>query len=118
MNAQEALSGELIDEFVLAAHTDLARVKELVEAHPALLTACDAQGETALSASAHMGNREIAQFLVERGVPLDLHTAVMLGLRDRVALFLRDEQGLANARGEHDTTLIYYAAMNGDPTLA
>src|SRR5689334_13292259 len=114
----ETLPEKLIDEFVLAAHLDFARVQELIEHYPALLTACDAQGESALSAAAHMGNQEIVQFLIQHGAPHDIFTATLLGLTDRMASFLREDPGLVNAQGEHRTTLIYYAAMNGDPTVA
>ena len=41
-----------------------------------------------LQAAAHMGNREIAGFLLHEGAPLDICAAAMLGKRNNVEAFL------------------------------
>ena len=55
---------ELVREMVIVAHFDLQRVRELVEARPALARAAMDWGfgdwEDALGAASHMGNRAIA----------------------------------------------------------
>src|SRR5258708_23280902 len=59
---------ELVREMVTVAHFDLKRVKELVEARPALASAGWDWGfgdwETPLGAASHMGNRPIAEYLL------------------------------------------------------
>ena len=56
----------LAREIVGVAHRDLARVKELVSAHPSLAKASWDWGfgdwETALGSASHVGNRPIAEF--------------------------------------------------------
>src|SRR5262249_873560 len=55
---------ELAREMVAVSHGNVKRVRELVEAHPALAKAAWDWGfgdwETALGAASHVGNREIA----------------------------------------------------------
>ena len=63
----------LAREIVGVAHRDLVRVKELVTAHPSLAKASWDWGfgdwETALGSASHVGNRPIAEFLIEQGAP-------------------------------------------------
>src|SRR5579884_3791983 len=101
MVATPDLPQAMIDEFVVVAHGDLARVKELAADHPALLTANASWNETALGAACQMGDRTIVEFLLSRGVDLDVFAAVVLGIADRVADFLAADPSLAQARGAH-----------------
>src|SRR5215207_1561298 len=73
-----------IDRFVGAAHGDLATVRAFVDAHPEHINTPSSMGETALQAAAHTGQRAIAEFLLERGAPLDICAAAMLGRNDQV----------------------------------
>lgn len=61
----------LVEEFVGFAHGDLARVTELLDGEPNLVNAAWDWGggdwETALGAAAHMGRRDMALLLLERG---------------------------------------------------
>ena len=73
VNAQETVSQELVEPFVLAAHGNFAKVQELYEQHPEVLNVPWAKfDETALQASSHMGRREIAQYLLSKGAPLNM----------------------------------------------
>lgn len=93
---------EQIREFVLPAHGDLASVKRLLAENPLLLNAkYEEWNETALGAASHVGNREIALYLLEQGAPLVMCTAAMLGMTDKVAGFLENDNAEANARGAH-----------------
>jgi hypothetical protein len=83
MEKKPALDPKLVEEFVLKAHSDAKRVRELLEQEPALVNACWDWGggdwETALGAAAHMGRKEIALYLLARGARIDLYAAAMLG---------------------------------------
>src|SRR5712672_1708347 len=61
----------LAKEMVGVSHGNLARVKELVQQHPALAKASWGWGygdhETALGAASHVGQRAIAELLLEQG---------------------------------------------------
>ncbi len=115
-------SAETIKAFVMAAHHDLRAVQEHLSQEPAVLDAGHDWGngdvETAIMAAAHVGNRAIAEFLVEQGAPMAIYTAAMLGRRDAVARLLGEDPTLANARGAHGISLMFHAAMSGDTALA
>jgi uncharacterized protein len=101
---------ELVELFVIAAHFNLPRVKELYEQHPELLNEKWAKfDESALAAASHTGQRAIAEFLLERGAPLVICTAAMLGRKDDVNAFLREDASLANARGAHGISFLFHA---------
>jgi len=105
---------ELVEQFVLAAHGNAKKVKTLLAQEPALLNARWAKfDESALEAASHMGNRAIAEQLLAAGAPLTICTAAMLGMADRVAVFLKDDPSLANAAGAHGIPVLYHAALGG-----
>jgi ankyrin repeat protein len=112
------MTDDLATEFVNTAHANLARVREMLDANPELLHATANQGETALLAAAHVGNRAVAEFLLERGAPLDVCTAAMLGRRDDVARFLEADPAQANAKGAHGIPLMFHVALGGDVSIA
>ena len=113
-----AVSQQTIDAFVGAAHGNLNAVKELLAGQSGLINAHASWDETALGAAAHTAQREIAGLLLSVGAPMDICTATMLGLRERVARFLRDDAGLAQARGAHGLPVLYYAAISGQREAA
>ena len=119
VSAQEPVSQELVEPFVLAAHGNVAKVQELYEQHPEVLNVPWTKfDETALQASSHMGRREIAQYLLSKGAPLSICAAAMLGMRDEVAAFLAQDASLANARGAHGISVLFHAAMSGQTAVA
>lgn len=118
MSDQPQLSQEMINDFVVAAHSDLDKVKTQLAEHPALLNENAVWIETPVQAAAHVGNREIAEFLLDQGAPLDICTAAMLGLRDEVNSFLTETPELVNAVGAHNIPLMFFAALNGSTDLA
>src|SRR5215471_7157454 len=106
---------ELVEQFVIAAHFNLPRVKELYEQHPELLNIAWAKfEETALAAASHTGQRAIAEYLLAQGAPMAICTAAMLGDTEAVTSFLHDDPGLANARGAHGIPIMFHAAMSGN----
>jgi hypothetical protein len=115
--ALKALEPSLVNEFVLKAHGDLDTVKRLLDQEPALLTAAWDWGggdwETALGAASHMGRRDIAQFLLECGAPLDVFAAAMLGETEIVRAMLDRYPQLIDARGPHGIPLRVHAEKGG-----
>lgn len=113
---------DLVKDFVLAGHGNLDRVREMLRENPDLLNIAYAWSatdtETALQAAGHVGNRQIAEFLLAQGAPLEIGVAAMLGLKDAVAGFLAGDPALANARPVHGITVLFHAALSGDIEIA
>jgi hypothetical protein len=107
----------LAKEIVGVSHGNLARVKELVQQHPALAKASFDWGygdwETALGAASHTGRREIAELLIENGAPPTLFSATMLGQLDLVKAFLAAMPGGQRMRGPHSISLMTHAKLGG-----
>ena len=115
---QPPLDVELVREFVLVAHKNYDRVKELLDREPALLNAAWDWGagdwETALGAAAHTGRREIARLLIDRGARMDIFAAAMLGELEVVKAMLKAHPSLIDSRGPHGIPLVTHAQMGGD----
>ena len=114
-----APSQEEIGQFVIAAHGNVARVRELLAAQPALLNErYEKFDETALEAAAHMGNRPSAEALLAAGAPTTICAAAMLGRTEEVAAFLRADPTLAGAKGAHGIPVLFHAALSGKVEIA
>lgn len=111
-------SQALIDNFVAAAHGDLARVTELLAQHPGLLNATASWGETAIEAAAQTAQTTIAEHLLAAGAPLGICTAAVLGRRETVERLLPEAPGGANATGAHGLSLLYHAVASGQREIA
>ena len=110
---------EEIEQFVIAAHGNFPKMKELLEANPALLhTRWDKTNEMAIEATAHVGNKQAAEYLLSKGASLDICTAAMLGMSDKVASFLKTDSKLANAKGAHGIPVLFFAALSGKTEIA
>jgi len=111
------LGATLVQDFVIFAHYDFAMVKRLLEKEPALLNATVDWGggdfEAALGGASHIGQREIAEFLLSKGARPDLFTAAMLGHLDVVKSLLASHPTLADAKGPHGIPLIAHAKAGG-----
>ncbi len=109
-----ALSAEFVQEFVIAAHSDFPKVREMLAQEPRLLNAKWAQvDENGLEASGHMGRADIANFFLDSGAPLTIFAAAMLGRTEDVETFLKDDPTLASANGVHGISILYHAAHSG-----
>ena len=117
MERAPALELELVQEFVAKAHGDFERVKELLTQNPGLVNATWDWGggdfETALGAAAHMGHKEIANYLLEHGARLDLFAAAMLGKLDIVKAALDAYPDAIKIPGPHGISLIAHARAGG-----
>ena len=117
-----ALAAALVKEFVVAGHANLQRTKELLELQPGLLNASWDWGggdfETALGGASHMGNREIAQFLIEKGARMDLFAAGMLGMVEVIRQAVEIFPGIHKSLGPHKISLIAHAQKGGPAAAA
>jgi hypothetical protein len=109
----------IVREMVGASHANLARVKELVHARPALARAAWDWGfgdwETALGAASHVGSKDIAALLLAAGAHPTIFSAAMLGQLDAVKAFVAASPGIQRTRGPHGITLLAHA-RNGEST--
>jgi len=117
-----ALDMALVQEFVQKGHYDLDGIKSLLAAHPTLLNASYDWGggdwETSLGAAAHMGQRDIALFLIEAGANIDIFAAAMLGELEIVRSMIERYPHLRDAKGPHTIPLIVHAQKGGDEAKA
>ena len=115
----DPLAPTIVNEFVRKAHADLAATKAMLAEQPTLLNATWDWGggdfETGLGGAGHMGNREIAEFLIGQGARLDIFVASMLGRLDIVRAMLGAWPGLLDSKGPHGITLIRHARAGGEP---
>ena len=115
------LDAQLVNEFVQVAHSDLARTQEMLEADPRLINACWNWGgddwETAVGGAAHMGNKQIAEYLLAHGAHLDLFCAAMLGKKEIVAAFIADDPTVIHKKGPHGIPLIAHAKAGGQDDI-
>ena len=111
------LSPELVKEFVVAGHGKLERVKEMLGANPALIRAAWDWGggdfETALGGAGHMAQREIAEYLIAQGAPLELPAAAMLGRLDFVKAAVTAFPNVIRIPGPHRISLLAHARKSG-----
>jgi len=111
------LPDDQVQRFVQVAHGDLDATRGMLDAEPRLIRATWDWGggdfETALGGAAHMGRRDIADFLLERGATLDLFAAAMLGELAIVRAALETRPALARVPGPHRIALVAHAKAGG-----
>src|SRR5438046_1925634 len=110
-------SPAMVRETVVAAHGNVKRLRELVDAHPALARAAYDWGfgdrEDCLGAASHVGNREIAEYLIGQGARPTLFSATMLGQLDTVKAFITLQPGCQRIPGPHSISLLAHAKAGG-----
>jgi ankyrin repeat protein len=108
----------VVEELVGNAHGNIARVRELLDVHPAALNLRAPWNESAIEAATQMGDKPIIELLIARGAPVDFFTACVLGRMDDVQAELEADPSRVNARGVHDLPALYFAATGGDIEIA
>lgn len=111
------VDSKLVHEMVMVAHGNLPRVMELVNQEPTLVNAVWDWGggdwESALGAAAHVGHRDIAEYLLAQGARIDLFAAAMLGKLEIVQAIITALPDALNVPGPHGISLLVHAEMGG-----
>ena len=118
----DPIDREQVQMFVQAAHGSLATTRAMLDREPRLIRATWDWGggdfETALGGASHMGRRDIAGFLLERGAPMDLFAAAMLGSLPIVRAALDGNPSWVHVPGPHRIPLVAHARAGGAPAAA
>ena len=122
MSDKPRIDPDLVKDFVNNAHGDLTRIRDLLAREPALINAAwdwgDGDWETGLGAAAHMGRRDIALHLLERGARMDIFAAAMLGHLEVVRAMIAAIPEARTWRGPHGIPLLAHAEAGGDTAAA
>lgn len=114
---KQQLNRQMVQDFVIYAHSELDMVKKLLEREPALLNGTMDWGggdwESGLGGATHMGRRDIVEYLLAKGARLDIFCAAMLGQLEAVKSFLTLQPKLIDAKGPHGFTLHFHAQVGG-----
>ena len=114
----DPLPPEKVKEFVIAGHGNFDQVKKMLGEMPTLLYATWDWGggdfETALEGAGHVGNKEIANYLIGVGARTNLFVLTMLGKTSIVKNFLDTFPQYLNASGPHGFTFFHHAQKGGD----
>ncbi len=109
---------EIVKEFVTVAHGNFARTKEMLENDNQLLHVSNDWGggdyESAIEAAGHVGNKEIANYLLGKGARYNVYLACMLGNIDLVKNVLTANLHLLNSKGPHGFTMLHHANKGGE----
>ena len=112
-----AIDPTIVKEFVRIAHSDFEKVKQMLEEYPLLLNASWDWGggdyETAMNAAGHVGQKDIANYLLSKGVRADIFALTMLGKTEIVKSMLKEYPALLNSLGPHGFTLLHHAEKGG-----
>jgi len=113
------LPPELVKEFVRVGHNNLPEVQRMLKEHPGLLNASwDVGGgdfETALEGAGHVGDREIAEYLISQGARANIFVLTMLGRTVEVKALLAAFPNLLRSKGPHGLSLLHHAQRGGEP---
>ncbi len=108
-----------VEAFVRAGHNDLDTVKDMLKEDHTLVYSSYHWGagdfETALEGAGHVGNHEIAEYLIHHGARPNLFTMAMLGENDEVITWLMKYPETIRTAGPHGFTLLHHATV-GDNT--
>lgn len=117
----DPLAADLVKDFVIAGHGNLQKVKDMLAQQPGLLNATWDWGggdfETAIEGAGHVGNREIAEYLLSRGARLNIFAAAMLGKIEIVKTTLTAFPELKTSKGPHGLTLTHHGTKGGSKEM-
>lgn len=116
------LKQELVKEFVGVSHGKFDRVKEMLE-NDFLFLHCSydwggGDFESGIEAAGHVGNKEIANYLLSKGARYNIYLACMLGHLDTVKNVLTFNPSLLNSKGPHGFTMLHHAQKGGEEAKA
>lgn len=113
----QQLDPKQVKQFVGSSHGNFEVVKKLTKSTPMLVNAAwdwvDGDWETGLGAASHVGQRDIAKFLLEHGARVDLFALTMLGETDAVKAILKVYPQVHEVPGPHGIPLVSHAIVGG-----
>ncbi len=113
--AKPQINRQMVQDFVIYAHSDLKMVEQLLNKEPGLLNSTMDWGqgdwETGLGGASHMGRKDIVKFLLSKGARIDIFCAAMMGMLDAVKSMLTLEPALIDAKGPHGFSLHFHAQV-------
>ena len=117
LDDSKPLKTSTIKEFVVAGHSKLDKVKDMLLDHPGLISSRYDWGngdfEEAIEGAGHLGNKEIANYLIDQGARVNLFVLAMLGKTDLVQPVLEAYPKLIFSKGAHCFTLLHHAKVGG-----
>ena len=117
-----AIALDIVKEFVGVSHGNIDRCKEMLENNHLLLHVSYDWGggdyESGIEAAGHVGNKDIAAYLLGKGARYNIYLASMLGHLDTVKNVLTFNPGLLNSKGPHGFTMLHHANKGGDGSKA
>lgn len=116
-NEPSPLKTSLVKEFVIAGHKDLSKVQSMLVEYPNLIYSRYDWGngdfEEAIEGAGHLGNKEIANYLINQGARVNMFVLTMLGKIELVKPTLEVYPNLLFAKGAHGLTLLHHAKAGG-----
>jgi hypothetical protein len=108
---------DLVKDFVAAGHKDLSKVQAMVAEHPNLVHSKYDWGngdfESAIEGAGHVGDKAIAEYLINAGSRVTLFVLATLGKTSLVKPVLETYPKLIFANGPHGYTLLHHAKLAG-----
>jgi len=92
---------------------DAAAVTSMLDADPALLSAKNEQGQSAILLAAYNGRKEIRDLLLARGPVLELHEAAAAGAFEQVKQIVEKDASLARSFSPDGFPVLALAAVFG-----
>lgn len=114
----EALPADKVKEFVGVCHSDLDKVKALLVEFPNLIFASWDWGggdfESGIEAAGHVGRKDIASLLLEKGARTNPFLLTMLGQTAWVKSYLQLFPSHLFMKGPHGFSLLHHANKGGE----
>lgn len=114
----DPIPSDRVKDFVIAGHGNLDKVRAMLAESPTLLYATWDWGggdfETAIEGAGHVGNKEVANYLIGQGARTNMFVLTMLGKTNIVKSYLETFPQYLNARGPHGFTFLHHAIKGGD----
>lgn len=118
---KQAPTTDQIREFVIAGHGNLNKVKQMLTENPELLNLSyqwnENDKETAIQAAAQVGSSAVAEYLLEKGAPLDACTVAMLGREADLRKRLNEKHDSIRDVGAHSIPLLPHSVWSGNLDL-
>jgi ankyrin repeat protein len=106
-------------DVIAAIHAgDIDKVKALLQGDPALASARDDRGVSALMHAYYRGRKDIAEIILDFRSDLDIFEATASGKADTVAAILDRDHGLAKNWSGDGFTPLHFAAFFSQPAIA